>query len=99
MLTGLGLVWSLVGLPCGMSGCWLGLLVRLEVDFLGRGVKLFFLRVTAGFLTLIIFLVELGDEAGVEGLLAVVDGGGVVWKTALLRVHWLYGLLGRVVTG
>lgn len=104
VLTGSGLVWSLVGLPCGMSGSWLWLLLRLEADFLGWGLKLFFLRVTAGFLTLIVFLVERADEAVVKGLLAVVDGGWVAWKTevvarGILRVHWLWGWLGRVVTG
>lgn len=121
MLTGslaIRLLWSLVELLIGLSGRWFWLLERLPLDqeegFLVREAELFFLGVVAGFFSLIIFTVDWGDAAVVNGFLAVVEGARVVWKPAFdgtewslymgvvrgtLCVQWLYGLIRGVVWG
>lgn len=101
----------------GLSGGWFWLLERPSLDkeegFLAREAELFFLGVTAGFFSLMIFTVGWGDAAVVNGfLLAVVEGALVVRKPALvgierssymgvvrgtLCVQWPYGLIRGVV--
>lgn len=49
-----------------------------EEGFLARETELFFLGVTAGFFSFMIFTVDWGDAAVLNGCLAVVGGACVV---------------------
>lgn len=119
MLTGslaITLLWSLTELLTGLCGLWFWLLERpplgQEDGFLEREVELFFLGVTAGFFSLMIFTVGWGDAAVVNGFLAVVEGALVIVKPAFDVTEWyagvvrgtlcvlgLYGLVRGVVWG
>lgn len=100
----------------GLSGCLFWLLERMPLDqeegFLARETELFFLGVTEGFLSLMIFTVGWGGGAMVDVFLADVEGACVVWKPAFvgtrwslyaavvrgtLCVQWLYGLIRGVM--